>query len=62
VATKESQPGRLSGNYERQLRRSPTVDGKHSPPQHLRMQLGQKATSRHDIDHLGVTSTADESA
>jgi prevent-host-death family protein len=46
---------------KRQLRRSPTGDGKHLPPQHLRMQLGRKATSHHDIDRLGVASTADES-
>ena len=46
---------------KRQLRRSPTGDGKHLPPQHLRMQLGRKATSHHDIDRLGITSTADES-
>jgi hypothetical protein len=32
---------------------------KHLPPQHLRMQLGQKVTSHHDIDRLGVASTAD---
>lgn len=29
--------------------------------QHLRMRLGRKATSHHDIDRLGVASTADES-
>ena len=46
---------------KRQLGRSPTGDGKHLPPQHLRMQLGRKATSHHDIDRLGVASTADES-
>jgi len=46
---------------KRQLRRSPTGDGKHLPPQHLRMQLGRKATSHHDIDRLGVAGTADES-
>jgi prevent-host-death family protein len=46
---------------KRQLRRSPTGDGKHLPPQHLRMQPGRKATSHHDIDRLGVASTADES-
>lgn len=35
--------------------------GKHPPPQHLRMRLGRKATSHHDIDRLGVANAADES-
>jgi len=39
----------------------PPWDGRHLPPQHLRMQLGRKATSQHDIDRLGVANAADES-
>lgn len=34
---------------------------KHLPPQHVRMRLGRKATSHHDIDRPDVASTADES-
>jgi hypothetical protein len=50
-----------TADHERKLRRSPTGDGKHLPPQHLRMPLGGKATSRHDINRLGVAGTGDES-
>lgn len=44
---------------ERQPRQSPTGGRKHTALQHLRMQLGRKAISHHDIDRLGVANTAD---